>query len=155
MDALYACAFRAARRILFDDLAAEDVAEEAMLRAYVHWPQVSGHAEAWITRVASNLAISVWRRHRLGETHPQPARGRESDVADAVADRIDLARAIAGLSRRQREVVTLRYLVGLTEVETSEALGCSVPSVKRHASRALVHLRGTMPRPSLEVAIDA
>lgn len=154
MDDLYACAFRASKRILLDRAAAEEVAEEAMLRTYVHWPKVAGHAEAWITRTASNLAITAWRRDRLGGRQVALLAGGVADVAEQAADRVDVMRAIGKLSRRQREVVTLRYLVGMSEAETSDALGCSVASVKQHAARGLAHLRREVPRPSLEVAID-
>ena len=90
-------------------------------------------------RVAGNLAIDRWRRIRTAASHPAP-------VATSVVtpDRIDLHRALEQLSRRQREVVVLRYFADLPEAAVAEALGCSVGSVKTHASRALAALRVTL-----------
>jgi RNA polymerase sigma factor (sigma-70 family) len=58
--------------------------------------------------------------------------------------RIDLHRALDTLSRRQREVIVLRFLADLPEAEVARALGCSVGSVKQHASRGLAALRNVM-----------
>jgi hypothetical protein len=49
--------------------------------------------------------------------------------------------ALRGLSRRQREVLVLRYYEDATEAEIAETLGISTGSVKTHASRGL-HARG-------------
>ena len=48
---------------------------------------------------------------------------------------------LRSLSRRQREVVALRYLADLPEADVARALGCSVGTVKQHASRGLAALR--------------
>ena len=58
--------------------------------------------------------------------------------------RVDLHRALDTLSRRQREVIVLRFLADLPEADVAKALGCSVGSVKQHASRGLAALRTTM-----------
>ena len=57
-------------------------------------------------------------------------------------DQVVLAEALSQLSNRQRQVMVLRYFGDLSESEIAAALNCSPGSVKRHASRALVHLRG-------------
>jgi DNA-directed RNA polymerase specialized sigma24 family protein len=57
---------------------------------------------------------------------------------------------LRGLSRRQREVVALRYLADLPETDVARALGCSVGTVKQHASRGLAALRAALgPRSDL------
>ena len=56
-------------------------------------------------------------------------------------DRMELARLLESLPKRQREVVVMRYLADRSEADTAEALGTSVGSVKRHAHRGLVTLR--------------
>lgn len=133
---LYALAYRVAYRFLGCRTEAEDVAAEACARAYASWKRVSGYPEAWVAKVASNLSIDVLRR-----------RGRDRDLTeDATPDprleeRLDLQRALRSLPRRQREVVTLRYLADLPEEAVATALGCSVGTVKTHASRGLAALR--------------
>ena len=53
----------------------------------------------------------------------------------------DLHHALGRLSRRQREVLVLRFLADLPEADVAQALGCSVGSVKQHAARGLAALR--------------
>jgi DNA-directed RNA polymerase specialized sigma24 family protein len=58
--------------------------------------------------------------------------------------RADLVRALRSLSRRQREVVVLRYLVDLPELDVADALHCSTGTVKRHAHRGLERMRSLL-----------
>jgi len=92
--------------------------------------------------VAGNLAIDRVRKQRRARGVPAPA-----DRAPLDAKRVDLQRALLALSPKQRDVVVLRYLVDLPEAEVAQTLGCSVGTVKTHASRGLAALRR-----SLEVA---
>jgi len=140
---LYTRAYGVAYQLLGRRSESEDVAQETLARAFVRWRKIRGYAEAWVVRVAGNLAIDAWRRRqrvdtdastdRLGETAPGP---------DGM--RVDLHRALDSLSRRQREVIVLRFLADLPEADVAKALGCSVGSVKQHASRGLATLRTTM-----------
>jgi RNA polymerase sigma-70 factor (sigma-E family) len=140
-DALATIAHRVAFRILGDRSDAEEVAQEAMARAYARWRSVAGHAEPWVARVATNLAIGRWRKRRpalpLDRTD-----GRVGDDAMGLAlERHGLVAALTRLPRRQREVVVLRYLADLPEQAVAEQLGTSVGSVKQHAHRATARLR--------------
>ncbi|MGH9062770.1 MAG: sigma factor-like helix-turn-helix DNA-binding protein [Acidimicrobiales bacterium] len=54
---------------------------------------------------------------------------------------MDLVRGLQSLSRRQRQVVVLRYLADRPAGEVAEVLGCSSGSVKTHATRGLAALR--------------
>jgi RNA polymerase sigma-70 factor (sigma-E family) len=142
-------AYRVAHRLLGDRAEAEDIAQEACARAYSRWSSVRDHAEPWCVRVASNLAMDRLR------SRTRTLR-RDSELANAgtvgavfagsSADRVDLVKALTSLPRRQREVVVLRYLGDLSEAQTAEALGCSVGTVKTHASRGLARLREVVPR---------
>ncbi len=141
-DELFHAAYRVAYRILGSRSEAEDVTQEALTRAYLRWRKVHPYAEAWVSRVASNLAIDAWRRRRRADLHvvaDDEARSRPRH--DRVVDRIDLLRLLEALPKRQREVLVLRYLADQTEKATAAALGCSVGSVKRHSHRALDALR--------------
>jgi RNA polymerase sigma-70 factor (sigma-E family) len=120
--------------------AAEDAVQEALARAFVHWRKVRGYGDAWVVRVAGNLAIDAWRRTRRLQHEDAP----DSPTPEPDAARIDLHRALRTLSRRQREVLVLRFLADLPEAEVARALGCSIGSVKVHASRGLATLRTTM-----------
>lgn len=140
---LYARAYGVAYQLLGRRSEAEDVAQETLARAFVRWRRVAGYAEAWVVRVAGNLAIDGWRRRqRLEPAADTEQRGGASPGPDG--QRVDLHRALATLSRRQREVIVLRFLADLPEADVAEALGCSVGSVKQHASRGLAALRASM-----------
>lgn len=139
-DALAAISYRVAFRILGSRAAAEDVSQETLTRAYLHWRRVHNHAEPWVAKVAGNLAIDAWR-HR--EAEPTETRRPQSDGHDLVLDRIVLANLLCGLPRRQRQVLVLRYLADQSEASTAAALGCSVGAIKRHANRALTALRAS------------
>ena len=53
----------------------------------------------------------------------------------------ELGPALAELSTRQRQVLSLRYLAGLDDIEVSEALGISVKAVTKHAAQGVAALR--------------
>ena len=133
-------AYRVAFRLLGQRDEAEEVAQEALARAYASWRRVAPYDEPWVARVATNLAIDVWRKRRPSTaiTDGDIVGG---DVAAPVLERHALAESLRRLPRRQREVVVLRYLVDLTEVEVAALLQTSVGAVKSHAHRAMARLR--------------
>ncbi|HEU5152186.1 MAG TPA: sigma-70 family RNA polymerase sigma factor [Iamia sp.] len=136
---------RAARRIVGDGAEADDIAAEAFARALVRWSTVRDlpHRDAWVSRVATNLALDVVRSRSRRERILLLQRAAETvgDGTDASAERMALALALGRLPRRQREVIALRYLVGLPEAEVAAVLGVSSNTVKTHLSRALSALR--------------
>jgi RNA polymerase sigma factor (sigma-70 family) len=67
-------------------------------------------------------------------------------VTPRIDERLDLYAALAKLPRRQRETVVLRYLGDLSEAQTADLIGCSVGSVKTHASRGLAALKEVITR---------
>ena len=133
---LAAIAYRVAYRILGDRSTAEDIAQESLARAYQRWSKVHEYRQAWVARVAGNLAIDQLRRRRPQEPVPQPP---DADVL--VIERIDLQRALLGLPKRQREAVVLRYIADLSEADVARLLGCSTGTIKSHLSRGTTRLR--------------
>ena len=147
-------AFRLARRILGDSAAAEDVAAEALARAYAQWPKVESlpYRDGWVLRVTTNLAIDRLRRHRPDQ--PVPA---ELLAEDALVLRLALTAALRSLPRRQRQAVALRYLGEMSESEVAQALDVSVGTVKTHTHRGLAALRtrlGPEMAEVIPVAVD-
>ena len=145
----YRCAYRAAYRLLGARSEAEDVAQEAVARALLRWPSIQGHVDAWSTRVAINLALDRHKR-RARERHGVPPSGSAPNADGQREVRLDLVSALRRLPRRQREVVTLRYIGDLTQEQVAEMLGCSVGTVKQHASRGLTALRDRLG-PDIEI----
>lgn len=152
-DDLAAVAYRVAYRLVGSRPVAEDVAQEALARAFARWRRIGGHAEPWVARVAANLALdhlrSAAHRRRSPLEVDLALPGGAGDAAAAArtdateVDRMELARLLASLPRRQREVIVLRYLGDRSEADTASALGTSVGTVKRHAHRGLATLRTT------------
>jgi RNA polymerase sigma factor (sigma-70 family) len=145
-DALATVAYRVAFRLLGSREEAEDIVQESLARAYARWRKVRGHAEPWIALVATNLALDHLRRSaRRPVAELRPDEHDASIAADREAgltiERIQLARLLEPLPKRQREVVVLRYLADLSEADTAAQLGTSVGSVKQHAHRGLAALR--------------
>jgi RNA polymerase sigma factor (sigma-70 family) len=140
-DELFPRAVRLGTRLLGNRAAAEDVAAEALARAYARWSKVAGlpYRDGWVLKVATNLAIDRLRR-RPPEVTPAPAADFEADVDLRMA----LNAALLTLAPRQRQAVTLRYLGGLTDREVALALGISLGSVKTHIHRGLHGLRATL-----------
>ena len=146
--ALAARAYKVAYRLTGDRAESEDLAQEALARAYLRWAKVAAYDEAWVARVTTNLAIGRWRKDRRLVPGPRGDRaGRDGPAPRIVAEpvdpavRLELVAALRALPRRQREVVALRYLADLPETEVAALLGCSVGAVKQHTHRGLVALR--------------
>jgi RNA polymerase sigma-70 factor (ECF subfamily) len=133
---------------------AEDLAAEALARAYASWGRIRSlpFRDGWVLRTAANLACDQARRrarHRgmqdggglrpdgsLVGTSPGAVPGFEQGSAE----RMDLSRALCRLPRRQRQAVVLHHLAGLTVQETAAAMRASVDTVKKHLARALTRL---------------
>jgi RNA polymerase sigma-70 factor (sigma-E family) len=139
-------AYRVAYRLLGDRSDAEDVAQEACARAYSRWATVRDHAEPWCVRVASNLALDALRARSRATRRNERLKTSQATPTAAVDERLDLYAALSRLPRRQRETVVLRYLGDLSEAQTADLIGCSVGSVKTHASRGLAALKEVIAR---------
>jgi RNA polymerase sigma-70 factor (sigma-E family) len=136
---------RAAWLLTGDESLARDLVQAAWERTWIRWETVAGADEplAYVRTVLTSIFLT-WRRRRWWGEIPTSARWLTSPAADQTEDvlvRRSVLAALAALSARQRAVVVLRYFLDLTETQTAAELGCSVGSVKSHASRALQQLR--------------
>jgi RNA polymerase sigma factor (sigma-70 family) len=123
-----------------DRAVAEELAQEALLRALRRWERVGRlqRPGAWTYRVALNLATSHLRRRRLERAFEQVlsrSDRREDPPDEHLAEKLLLRQALAVLPPRQRAVVVLRYYLDLPARDTAAALGISNGSV-----RVLTHL---------------
>lgn len=121
------------------DLGREAV-DEAMVRAYERWDDVSemSNPSGWVYRVAMNWARSRLRRRSLLPWTKRPV-GVTHDTQDLVDPSI--VAALRQLPLLQREVVVARLLLDMSETDTAEALGVPRGTVKSRLSRALTKLR--------------
>ncbi|MEM9557726.1 MAG: RNA polymerase sigma factor [Acidobacteriota bacterium] len=133
--------FRLACGIVGDRSLAEDVTQEVFLRLARrrrHWTP-RARFTTWLYRITVNVARELGRRAR--KERPLDAVAAEPSSTGRDPALRDLQRALARLSQRQREVVVLRHLEGLSTRETARVLGCREGSVKTHLHRALHRLR--------------
>jgi RNA polymerase sigma-70 factor, ECF subfamily len=148
--------YRAARAIVRDDAEAEDVAQEAWVRAYQHLNQFEGRAgfATWLTRIAVNEALArVKRRARHEEIDAMEEfrRDRVAQLSSRAPDpeqhvgagetRALLERSIDALPDNFRQVLMLREVEEMTTAETAECLGISEENVKVRLHRARALLR--------------
>jgi RNA polymerase sigma-70 factor (ECF subfamily) len=145
-------AIRLAYLLVGDQGEAEEVAQDAFVKAFRALDRFREGSpfRPWLLTIVRNEAAnrrrSAGRRRRLalrvaaepvsGDAAPSP----ETVVIDEERARTVLA-AVDGLPDRYRLVVSLRYLLGLTEAETAVVLGVATGTVKSRTSRALGRLR--------------
>jgi RNA polymerase sigma-70 factor, ECF subfamily len=137
-----------------DRAAAEDVAQEAMLRAYQHldWLDVS-RAWPWLKTVASRLVIDEYRKWgrvgALADDHEVPADASQLEGAET---RHVLAEAMSRLPARQRLAMTLRYVAGYDSAEAAAALDLDASAFKQLLYRARGRLQSEYRRLTAGVA---
>ncbi len=137
-------------RLLVDDHGtAEEVVQDAFAGLCLRLRRVGDpqDALAYLRRSVINGARSRLRRRRTERLHVRPHALDEASAEDLAMrgwDASEVARQLARLPRRQREVLVLRYSVGVSEQEIAVALGISRGSVKTHASRGLAALTQRM-----------
>ncbi|HET8599588.1 MAG TPA: SigE family RNA polymerase sigma factor [Segeticoccus sp.] len=157
---LYAAHWHSLVRLSYLLVRDQQVAEETVQDAFVamhhrwHLLREPEQALAYLRRCVVNGSRSVLRHRGVEERHlrslPDDTRrdlGSRSTVASAEQHALDhdtgdrLCQALAALPRRQREVLTLRYYLDLSEAQIADALQISPGSVKVHAHRGLEALR--------------
>ena len=141
-------ALRVAARLIPDPKVAEDVVQEAMLRAWSQAGQFDpqrARLTTWLYRILVNLCIDHRRRWRF---EPLPEGFDAVDPAagiDEVMERSERVRAFAKVVRnlpvRQRAAMTLVYDEGMSGAEAARVLGMSAKAVERLLSRARAYLR--------------
>jgi RNA polymerase sigma factor (sigma-70 family) len=142
-------AWRTACLITGDTADAEDVAQEAFVKAYLALPRFRPGAafRPWLLTIVANEARnrrrSAGRRAGLALREPSP-----EGAVEAAEQRRALVDAIATLPERDRDVIGCRYLLGLSEAESAAVLGIAKGTVKSQLSRALGRLRATLGEPA-------
>jgi RNA polymerase sigma-70 factor (sigma-E family) len=152
--ALYPRLARSAFGLVGDWDLAEQLAQEAFLRLWRRWPWLRDPqaAPAYLQRTVVNLArlslrrLAVERRALARDVGGRRA-AEVGEAGDVAAD-LAVRRALEELPYRKRACVVLRYLVGLSEAETADALGVSVGTVKSQTHKALRQLRDALGEPA-------
>lgn len=124
---------------------AEDVVQDAMVRAHGHWDRIQrvDLPDAYVRRMVTNTYLG-WRRSgwfRRSVAMAQVPDAAVGDSADEWAARDELWSRLAQLPSRQRAALVLRYYEDLPDAEIAEVMGCAVGTVRSLISRALAALR--------------
>jgi RNA polymerase sigma-70 factor (ECF subfamily) len=146
--------YRAARAILKENDEAEDVMQDAYVRAFEHLHEFEGRARlsTWLTRIAVNEAIARVRRGRRFaplESRPEElAMSPQPNTPEAHASdgemRAALEQAISELPEEFRVVFVLRAVEEMSGAETAECLGIPEETVKTRLHRARGRLQETL-----------
>jgi RNA polymerase sigma factor (sigma-70 family) len=145
-------ALRVAAAVTGSTEEARDIVQDAFVQGYRSLDRYRGEApvRAWLLRIVANHAKNALRstsRRRGREDRFAVLDGAPADadpVGQPVVDRAEasaLLGMLAALPERDREVLALRFVAGLTEADTASTLGVPVGTVKSRAARALVHAR--------------
>lgn len=156
--------YRLAKNITRNDEDAEDVLQDAFLKAYTHLDNFKGDSKfyTWIVRIAVNEALMRLRKRKTDRSVPldEPVELGEDTVQREIAVWDDnperqysqeewrriLDEAIDSLKPDFRTVFVLRDIEELSTEETAETLGISVPAVKSRLLRARLALRERLTR---------
>ncbi len=145
--------------ILRNPAAAEDATQEAYLRAFAAWSgwKQDAPAEAWMYRIALNVAFTHRRRERLHEIGQVIRRlGRPGQPDPGELEQTDLVRELRALPARQAAAIVLRHLHGFTNREIATALNVPERTVASRLAAAKRRLRMRLgDRSAVEMGISA
>ncbi len=156
--------FRIAQHITQNREDAEDVVQDAFLKAYQNLGQFQGNSKfyTWLVRIAVNEALMKLRKRKSDKTvsMDEDVETEDGSVPREVSDWSPnpeqlfnqselneiLTKTIQGLPASFRTVFVLRDVEGLSTEETAETLGLSIPAVKSRLLRARLQLRDRLTR---------
>lgn len=126
-----------------DRTEAEEAVQEAFARLWSRWSRVSlyDNPEAWVRRVALNVAIKRWRRARRGEQLVQDAHADPGLVSESAAtgERLDLIAGLQRLPASHREALLLHYVVGLSVQEVADEMSRRLSPVRPGTVKSWLH----------------
>ncbi|HEX3131486.1 MAG TPA: RNA polymerase sigma factor [Thermoanaerobaculia bacterium] len=145
--------YRVARAILFDDAEAEDVMQDAYVRAWSHLEQFAGRSSfaTWLTRIAVHEALARARRGRrqvrledgteetMRSLSPAEAGPEQRAIQSDLRNTLEVA--MEALPESFRSILMLREIEGLSTAETAVCLDISESLVKTRLHRARAALR--------------
>jgi RNA polymerase sigma-70 factor (ECF subfamily) len=139
--------WRYAFHLVHDAGKAEDIVQEALLRAWQHetvLDQSNRSARAWLMTVVHNLAVDEYRKGGREVDTDSPPELPALDGYGQVLDQRLVAEALAGLSAEHRDVIFLAYYRGLSTKQIAVELGIPDGTVKSRAHYGLRALRSAL-----------
>jgi len=149
-------AYNLARFLMRNDQDAEDVVQEAALRAFRFFASFRGeNSRAWFLSIVRNTSFTVLKRNRPDEAnvvfdeelHGAQTPPLEAGVAlDRAQDRQTIRAAIEQLPPEFRETITLRELEGLSYKEIADIAGAPIGTIMSRLARARRQLQVTLSK---------
>jgi RNA polymerase sigma-70 factor (ECF subfamily) len=135
-----------ARRVLHNPHEADDVAQEALARA---WRQrttcrTPGQPKAWVRAIAHNEALRAIGRRRESQSLEDVPALADWTSADRLDDRVSVRSALAGLSAQDRALLHLRYEADLTQIRIARIMDIPEGTVKVRLHRLRARLMPTL-----------
>jgi RNA polymerase sigma-70 factor (ECF subfamily) len=145
-EAFYVREYHAVVRLAYalsgSRLVAEDIAQDAFLRAFHDWPRIR-HPSAWVRKVAVRRAgRTVQRRLLEARAVARLVAGRGPAVAELPEEDAEVWRAVRALPRRQAQAVALFYVEDLSIQQIAVVLDCAEGTVKAQLHRGRQALGG-------------
>ncbi|MEX1253453.1 MAG: sigma-70 family RNA polymerase sigma factor [Dehalococcoidia bacterium] len=145
-------AFRTAYLIVRDEAEAQDVAQEAFLRAYRGLSRFDRHRSfrPWLLRIVTNEALNKIRSARRRDARMQryerdATTARHVESPEGELERMELARrvwqAVGALNHEEQTVLYLHYFLDVPQAEAAATIGRPIGTVKSRLHRALKKLR--------------
>ena len=138
-------------RMLRSPADAEEVTQDAFVRAWLALPQFRGESRfsTWLHRIVARRALDraeVLKRRRDREVGVEAMEHLAEERVETSGAALAMERMVAGLSDMQRAVVTLFYYEGRSVEQVAGVLGLPTGTVKTHLSRARSALRNSWTR---------
>jgi RNA polymerase sigma-70 factor (sigma-E family) len=132
---------KAAYLLTGDELQAEELVQEVLTRTFMSWRKARTDPMTYARKMLTSRKTALKRTQTREPVVSQVPETQVESSEQAIADRDRLNKALATLTERQRNIVVLRHLMGLSEQQVADDLGVSVGTVKSTASRGLAQLR--------------
>ncbi|GAA5182559.1 SigE family RNA polymerase sigma factor [Rugosimonospora acidiphila] len=135
---------RVARLLTGDVQLGEDLAQDVLAKAYPRWSRIvrTERPDLYLRRMLVNANVSRQRRRAAQEyVGVGTIEGVVPAAEHEIVERDEIWRLLAGLPRRQRAAVVLRYYEDLDDAMIAEILDCAPVTVRTHVMRALATLR--------------
>lgn len=144
-------AYAIARRVLMNPSDAEEAAQDAFTKLWVHaadWKEGKAKFTTWLYRIVVNAALDIARKKKLPTTSDETVLAMQEDEVPSVEDRLSdedernaLRSALDSLTAQQRAAVSLCYFEEMTNPEAARMMNINVKALEGLLVRARRTLR--------------
>ncbi len=147
-------AYSIARRVLNNQADAEEAAQDAFTKVWVHaadWKEGKAKFTTWLYRIVVNAALDMARKKKLPTTSDETVMAMQADDVASIEDRLQvqdqheaLHDALESLTAQQRAAVSLCYFEEMTNPEAAKVMGINIKALEGLLVRARKSLRGLL-----------